>query len=507
ARLLRKARKYDSAVRGLERALAFHPENHQLVSCAMELVLELKERHRAANIFTKYLEANLEARRDDRLQAEQTLAGCDSVVEEGDQQTSESAMELIREASSLIENADLDKAREVVLNALHAHPTQPQAYLLYGDYHLRIKDFAAAARGYFAALSFDPENEAARRGLLDASRMHDKRDLPVRGEPEFSVLLATYNRADCLRKCLAGCCVQTFSPERFEIVIVDDGSEDGTPAVVKSFEPYLNIRYLHQAHAGLAAARTLLTQNARSALLGFFDDDDIVAPTCVEEHWKAHQQYPDENVAVLGYSEWCPSLNVTPLMHYVTHVGKHYVDYTSLTHGQFYDFRCFWGGRSSCKKELLDGRELYDPEFTFTQDIELAYRLSRRRPFRVLYHESAVHRFLEPMDLDRFLRRTVGKGRAARLFLDKHPDPALHSYLPVEDALSKWANLEPICDKLVELAHKLEEVVGKKRPASMEAEECKELFVVYSQLYQAAWLKGVLAGQKEKREPAIRNAR
>ena len=505
AGLLRKVKKYGLALERIEPTLALHPGDHELVACAMELALEVGDRGRAAYIFKAYLEANLEAITNDSSESE-TASPETQRIAEGDD--SPAASELIGRVSGLLERGDTDKARKGVFSALYAHPTRVEPYLLYGDYHLHVKEFAAAARGYFAALSFDRHNDSAQAGLLEAGRMRGRGDAPVQGEPEFSVLINTYNRAGWLRKCLAGYCVQTFSPERFEIVIVDDGSEDDTRAVVESFEPHLNIRYVRQEHAGMAIARTRLVNEAGSPLLGFFDDDDIVAPTCVEEHWKAHEEHPDPGVAVLGYSEWCPDLNVTPLMHYVTQVGRQYVDYPSLNHGEFYDFRCFWGGRSSCKKAVLDGGELFDPQFTFGyEDIELAYRLSKRRSFRVLYNENAVHRFMQPADLDGFLRRSERQGRTAHFFSQTHPDPVIERYLPVADAVSGWANLEPIYDRLMGLARTLERTGDGNLPESLESDRCKELFLVYGKLHEGAWAKGVQAGRKEKLEPAVEKAR
>jgi glycosyltransferase involved in cell wall biosynthesis/tetratricopeptide (TPR) repeat protein len=508
AGLLRKVKKYGLALERLEPTLALHPGNHELAARAMELALEVGDRGRAAYIFKAYLEASLEAILNDGSESETASPETRRIVEGEDEQGGPAASELIGRVSALLDRGDMDKAREVVLSALYAHPTRVEPYLLYGDYHLRVKDFGSAARGYFAALSFDPHNDSAQAGLLEADRMRGRGDAPVQGEPEFSVLINTYNRAGWLRKCLAGYCVQTFSPERFEIVIVDDGSEDDTRAVVESFEPHLNIRYVGQEHAGMAIARTRLVNEAGSPLLGFFDDDDIVAPTCVEEHWKAHQKHPDPGVAVLGYTEWSPDLNVTPLMHYVTQVGRQYVDYPSLKHGEFYDFRCFWGGRSSCKKAVLDGGELFDPQFTFGyEDIELAYRLSKRRSFRVLYNENAVHRFMQPADLDGFLRRSERQGRTAHFFSQKHSDPVIEQYLPVADAVSGWANLEPIYDRLTGLARALERTCSENLPESLESDRCKELFLVYGKLHEGAWAKGVQAGRKEKLEPAIEKAR
>ena len=71
----------------------------------------------------------------------------------------------------------------------------------------------------------------------------------------------------------------------------------------------------------------------------------------LEEHLKAHKRHSQENVAVLGYTTWAPTLSVTPLMHYVTDVGRAFFLPMAVSKmGRCSIVTFFWGGRSSCKQ-------------------------------------------------------------------------------------------------------------------------------------------------------------
>jgi glycosyltransferase involved in cell wall biosynthesis len=96
--------------------------------------------------------------------------------------------------------------------------------------------------------------------------------------PTFSVIIPTYARPLQLAACLQSLANLDDSGERFEVIVVDDGSATPPQAVVASFQDRLDVTLLRQAHAGPAAARNAGAAQARGNFLAFTDDDCMPAP-------------------------------------------------------------------------------------------------------------------------------------------------------------------------------------------------------------------------------------
>jgi glycosyltransferase involved in cell wall biosynthesis len=97
-------------------------------------------------------------------------------------------------------------------------------------------------------------------------------------EPEqirISVIIPTLNRGDRLRSALTSVRAQTLPPEDYEVIVVDNGSEDATPDVVESMnrEGGKAIRYIREERSGLHWARHAGAIVARGKFLAFMDDD------------------------------------------------------------------------------------------------------------------------------------------------------------------------------------------------------------------------------------------
>jgi glycosyltransferase involved in cell wall biosynthesis len=107
-----------------------------------------------------------------------------------------------------------------------------------------------------------------------------------------SVLICTYNRADLLKQTLESLCHQTLDKSLFEVVIVDDGSQDSTREIALSFESRLPLNYSYQRNSGVASARNHALFLSKGDIVFFLDDDDIAAPSLLEEHVRTHQLYP-----------------------------------------------------------------------------------------------------------------------------------------------------------------------------------------------------------------------
>lgn len=94
-------------------------------------------------------------------------------------------------------------------------------------------------------------------------------------KPKISVIVPVYNSLNCLERCVDSICAQTF--EELEIILVDDGSTDGTGRLCDTLaERDGRIRVYHKENGGASSARNLGLQNASGEYIGFVDSDDYI---------------------------------------------------------------------------------------------------------------------------------------------------------------------------------------------------------------------------------------
>ena len=99
-----------------------------------------------------------------------------------------------------------------------------------------------------------------------------------------SVVVPVLNGASTIGSTLASLDAQTLTPEEYEVIVVDDGSTDGTPDLVRGFAEVLrvNVVVIQRPHAGPAAARNAGVEVATGELVAFTDADVEVAPDWLE---------------------------------------------------------------------------------------------------------------------------------------------------------------------------------------------------------------------------------
>jgi len=91
--------------------------------------------------------------------------------------------------------------------------------------------------------------------------------------PVFSIIIPTYNRPGQLADCLEALAQLDYPPDRFEVLVVDDGGAVSPASVVDRFQQCLAIRLIRQANAGPGSARNTGAKNAKGQILAFTDDD------------------------------------------------------------------------------------------------------------------------------------------------------------------------------------------------------------------------------------------
>lgn len=106
----------------------------------------------------------------------------------------------------------------------------------------------------------------------------------------ISVLIATYNGLNKVKNCISALNSQSFAG--FEIIVLVDGSTDGTADILRKLPEYNQVKVIEQANGGRAVARNQAASYAQGDLFIFLDDDTRPIPTCIQKHVTHHLQHP-----------------------------------------------------------------------------------------------------------------------------------------------------------------------------------------------------------------------
>jgi len=236
---------------------------------------------------------------------------------------------------------------------------------------------------------------------------------------KLSVVVPTYERLAKLAACLDSIASQD-GVEQTEVVVVDDGSRDGTREWldVRAREPWpFALRIVHARHRGPAAARNAGVLAASGDAVLFTGDDCSLAPGCLAPHIEFHAA--PRNASLLGHTTWLPSLEITPFMHYQENGGSQFA-YGRIADRADAGWRFYYTTNISTSRELLLAQP-FDERFPAAryEDLELGFRLARLG-HRVSYEPRAVAWHDHPIEFADFRARSVEYGEHAVLFHQLH---------------------------------------------------------------------------------------
>jgi glycosyltransferase involved in cell wall biosynthesis len=237
-----------------------------------------------------------------------------------------------------------------------------------------------------------------------------------------SVVVPTYNKAGLLRRTLES--LAANEPSGFEVVVVSDGSTDGTAKLLDGFRaPFALVPVLLEANRGRAGARNAGLSRAAGDLVILLDDDMEVAPDFVAAHRAFHaREGMGRRVAGIGNVSERPEVLRTGIGRYMGTRGAQKIRETGRL-----PWKYFSSNNASARREDFEAIGRFDEAFrTYGfEDLEIALRLEKERGVSFHFVPEARSTHLETYDLEDVLRKKRLSGRRSlRRLLAKHPDAA-----------------------------------------------------------------------------------
>lgn len=235
---------------------------------------------------------------------------------------------------------------------------------------------------------------------------------------EISVVIPTYNRLDTLRHVLPTLLAQDLPAERYELLVCDSNSADGTAEYMAQLqEAHPAVRQLAGAYGGRAAARNAGIRAATGEIVLFNDADILASPDLLSTHLHRHRERA--RIAVVGLE-----VQVKDLTDYV-----YKRDHPSAR-GQLHppsrkklSWLYFLTGNASVRRADLLRAGCFDESFTGYghEDLELGYRL-QRLGIEICYEPKAINYHCQAVAYEDQKEKMRLAGRSTARFYGKHPD-------------------------------------------------------------------------------------
>jgi len=334
-------------------------------------------------------------------------------------------------------------------------------------------------------------------------------------QPELSIVIPTYNRRERLRDTLEALRHQSIDKCCFEILVVDDGSDDGTNEMVaeQAKNKSAEIRYIWQERRRAGTARNTGILAARAPIVLLMDSDILVHADHVRLHLDLHCKYPTPEVAVLG--------RITP--------GEDGVDLLRWSDSDIVQTGYATGGEPvvsgaffvtadvSLKKNFAIEAGLFTPELPVVEDMDLAWRL-RDRGMQLIYCREAVAIHTDPMDtVDKVVLSGKKYGRAFAEWRGRIPlyqseiwelggrfnggwkHFRFRPWAYVKDAVRRWAINQYSIGILLRIARNIP-ILNPPNPLLLRL--CKEIWAYYyrHEYYERRRQLATLEARKRSRE-------
>jgi glycosyltransferase involved in cell wall biosynthesis len=256
-----------------------------------------------------------------------------------------------------------------------------------------------------------------------------------------TIQLCTYNRAHLLGRVLDACFEQTVSPADYEVVLVNDGSTDDTPAVIAAAQARATCPFtvVGRPNGGLAKARNSGLARSTGERIILIDDDVLPLPNFVGEHLRSHARHP--RAIVRGGAINVENFDDLPL---------------PVWSFRNYSGNYFWTTNVSVPLETLRAAGGFNEDFAEYgwEDIDVGLRL-RFAGVKAVFNPRALVYHYKPRpraaDVEKMLRQARAQARTAVQLARLHPH--WRTYLatgdnPVQRWLHRWARATGAASKL-----------------------------------------------------------
>lgn len=303
-----------------------------------------------------------------------------------------------------------------------------------------------------------------------------RKKITLEQSPTISVIIPTYNRKVLLRETLQSLAQQTYSSDRFEVILIDDGSTDGTEEIAAEAYPF-TLRYFWQSNQGDAEARNFGARKSQAEFLVFLDDDILVEPGYLTYLIQSHEM--SHNKIVIGiWKLWdAERTSLSRAINSLFAPGDDDLhslqsDLSTETHTTTeVEFRDVYSNNMSLRREAyfkIGMMESLDfPGSSMWCDLDFTYRAYRQGfEFRRTNRAICWHRDHVIFNLDDYKKRMRTAAYRAVILFQKYPELPAYLSMFYDKTPIRWSQDPPLL-----IARKVARFITSSHPTLWSMEQ------------------------------------
>lgn len=207
-------------------------------------------------------------------------------------------------------------------------------------------------------------------------------------KPVFSVIIPVYNKQAYIKAMLESCLSQSFS--NFEVIIVNDGSTDGSLEVIKQFVDD-RIRLYTTENQGISKARNFAISVAAGELIAFLDADDVWMPNHLEDLYSLYKSFPEAGLFCTKYLIKSKKVTTKPVFNGLPE-DDNWKGIVKDYFASSYRYRVAWVSAVAVPKYVLNKTGSFDETIEGAgEDLDLWVRIALHYPVALTNRISAVY--------------------------------------------------------------------------------------------------------------------
>lgn len=228
---------------------------------------------------------------------------------------------------------------------------------------------------------------------------------------KISVIVPAYNAQKTIHQSIEALLAQEYPKEHYEVIIIDDGSSDGTADVVKAYP----VKYLHQRNQGPATARNAGAREAQGEIILFTDSD------CVPfANWIAEMVKPFENKEVVAVKGAYKNKQKSMVARFAQLEFEE--RFEMLKKAESIDMVDTYS--AGYRKDIFLQMGGFDPYFPVAnnEDTELSYRMSKLGYKMIFNPDAIVYHLNHPSSVRRYTKLKFWRGYWRTVVYKRFPD-------------------------------------------------------------------------------------